>query len=70
MTNEQIGARIRAIRTEAGMTMEALGIAVGLSFQQVGKYERGVDRISAAKLAEVAKALKRPITDFYPKARP
>src|SRR5262245_36510973 len=54
----EIGARIRMRRVELGMSQEALGDAVGLTFQQVQKYEKGKNRCSGSRLHQVAKALK------------
>ena len=51
------GARIRAARISAGMNQTELGTAVGISFQQVQKYERGADRIAASTLQGLAAAL-------------
>lgn len=52
-----VGARIRNIRKSLGMSQGALGQALGLTFQQVQKYERGSNRVSASKLVEIAKTL-------------
>lgn len=52
-----LGQKIRARRIEAAMSQEELGNALGVSFQQVQKYEKGVNRVSATRLAEIAKAL-------------
>ena len=52
-----IGAQIRALRVAAGMSQTALGRVLGVSFQQVQKYEKGKDRIAASTLQVVAAAL-------------
>ena len=52
-----LGARIRATRIAAGMSQAALGVAVGVSFQQLQKYEQGKDRVSASSLQGIAAAL-------------
>ena len=52
-----IGARIRAARVAAGMSQTALGVAVGVTFQQVQKYEQGRDRVAASTLQGFAAAL-------------
>ena len=52
-----IGARIRALRVAAGMSQGALGAAVGISFQQMQKYELGKDRVAASTLKGIAAAL-------------
>lgn len=51
-----MGATIRRLRVERGISQEALGDAVGLTFQQIQKYERGANRISASRLYDVAEA--------------
>lgn len=59
-----IGKRIRLRRTELNLSQTALGDKVGLAFQQIQKYEHGSNRIPAARLVEIAKALKAPLTFF------
>jgi transcriptional regulator with XRE-family HTH domain len=53
-----VGARIRARRNVLGMTQERLADAVGVTFQQIQKYERGSNRVSASRLAQIAEALE------------
>jgi transcriptional regulator with XRE-family HTH domain len=60
-----VGARVRLRRTMMGMSQEKLGEALRLTFQQVQKYERGTNRISASRLWELTKILDVPITYFY-----
>lgn len=60
-----VGARLRERRTGLGMSQEQLAESVGLSFQQIQKYERGVNRIGASRLWEVARALDVPLDFFY-----
>jgi transcriptional regulator with XRE-family HTH domain len=60
-----VGAVIRSRRKALGMTQQELATAIGLTFQQVQKYERGVNRISASKLYDTAVALKTPISLFF-----
>ena len=55
--DRRLGARLRAMRRSRGMTQTALGTALGVSFTQVQKYERGKDRISVSRLFQIAKAL-------------
>lgn len=62
--DRRIGERIRLRRTELGMTQEQLASALGISYQQVQKYENGVNRISASRLAEIAQRLEVPIGWF------
>lgn len=60
-----VGARVRTRRRLLGITQEKLGEALGLTFQQVQKYERGSNRISASRLYELARILAVPVTYFY-----
>lgn len=60
-----VGARVRARRRLLGITQERLGEALGLTFQQVQKYERGSNRISASRLFELSRILAVPVTYFY-----
>ncbi len=60
-----VGQRLRWRRRELKLTQEQLGEKLGLTFQQVQKYEKGVNRISAGRLFEMAGALTVPITYFY-----
>jgi transcriptional regulator with XRE-family HTH domain len=55
--DQQIGQRLRLRRLMLGMSQQALGEAVGVSFQQIQKYERGIDRISSSKLVRLASHL-------------
>jgi transcriptional regulator with XRE-family HTH domain len=60
-----IGAQMRNGRTALGLSQEALGEKLGVSFQQVQKYEKGVNRVSAARLFEICKALKLPLASMF-----
>lgn len=60
-----VGQRLRWRRRELRLTQEQLGEKLGLTFQQVQKYEKGVNRISAGRLFEIAHALGITITYFY-----
>lgn len=60
-----IGRQVRQARREVGMTQEALSEKLGLTFQQVQKYEAGRSRLSAGRLRDVAIALGKPINYFY-----
>ncbi len=60
-----VGQRLRWRRRELRLTQEKLGALLNLTFQQVQKYEKGVNRISAGRLYEVAAALGVPIGYFY-----
>ena len=61
----QVGSRVRLRRMLIGMSQEKLGELLGLTFQQVQKYEKGVNRIGAGRLFEVARILGVPIGYFY-----
>ncbi len=60
-----VGIAIRLRRKSMGLSQEALAEALGLTFQQVQKYEKGSNRISASKLFETANFLKAPIELFF-----
>jgi transcriptional regulator with XRE-family HTH domain len=61
-----IGAKVRAYRKARGLTQSQLAEACGVSFQQVQKYERGVNRVSASMLIRISEYLKIPVIDFLP----
>jgi transcriptional regulator with XRE-family HTH domain len=65
--DRHIGARIRALRLESGTSQEALAAAIGVSFQQVQKYEKGVNRVAASTLMEIARALGVGVEALYPR---
>lgn len=60
-----VGTRIRLRRTLLGMSQERLGDALGLTFQQVQKYERGVNRVGASRLFDLSRVLDVPISFFF-----
>jgi len=60
-----VGGRIRLRRTLLGLTQERLGEALGLTFQQVQKYERGANRVGASRLFDLARILEVPVGYFY-----
>jgi transcriptional regulator with XRE-family HTH domain len=60
-----VGGRIRMRRKVLGVSQERLAEALGLTFQQVQKYERGANRVSASKLYEIARFLAAPIAYFF-----
>ena len=60
-----VGARVRQRRALLGMSQTNLGSAVGLTFQQIQKYERGSNRISSSRLFEFAKVLDVPVSFFF-----
>ena len=60
-----VGARVRLRRTLLGMSQEKLGEAIGLTFQQVQKYERGANRIGSSRLFDLSRVLDVPIEYFF-----
>lgn len=60
-----VGGRVRLRRTLLGMSQEKLGEMIGLTFQQVQKYERGANRIGASRLYDLSRVLDVPIQFFY-----
>jgi transcriptional regulator with XRE-family HTH domain len=64
-TDRYVGARVRMRRLMLGMSQTTLGEALGLTFQQVQKYEKGTNRIGASRLQQIAHALQVPISFFF-----
>ena len=60
-----VGSRVRLRRTMLGLSQERLGEALGLTFQQVQKYERGANRIGASRLHQLSRVLDVPVGFFY-----
>jgi transcriptional regulator with XRE-family HTH domain len=60
-----VGARVRLRRTLMGMSQEKLGEAIGLTFQQVQKYERGANRVGASRLFDLSRVLDVPVSFFF-----
>jgi transcriptional regulator with XRE-family HTH domain len=60
-----VGSRVRLRRTLLGMSQEKLGEAIGLTFQQVQKYERGANRVGSSRLFDLARVLEVPIAYFF-----
>lgn len=61
----RIGQRMRARRLDIGMSQERLAELLGVTFQQVQKYEKGVNRVAASRLFDVASALEVPVASFF-----
>lgn len=61
-----IGRCVRVRRLELGLTQKRLADAVGIAFQQIYKYEKGIDRIAASRLQQIAEALGVSAAVFYP----
>lgn len=68
--DRQLGARLRQKRLELGLTQSDIAQALGVSFQQVQKFEKGKNRINAAQLARVAERLGASLADLYGEAAP
>jgi transcriptional regulator with XRE-family HTH domain len=64
-TDKTVGARVRLARMEMGKSQEWLGDQLGLTFQQVQKYEKGTNRIGSSRMVQIAKALNRPVAWFF-----
>jgi transcriptional regulator with XRE-family HTH domain len=62
--DKKLGEKIRTRRVVAGMSQAELGKALGITFQQIQKYEKGVNRVSAVRLEQIAKALSESISYF------
>jgi len=60
-----VGKRLRLRRTILGLSQEAIGKAIGVTFQQVQKYERGVNRMGSSRLYEFSKILTVPVSYFF-----
>ena len=60
-----VGARVRVRRKLLGMSQTTLGDALGMSFQQVQKYEKGTNRISSGRLYDLARVLEVPVNFFF-----
>lgn len=60
-----VGSRVRLRRTLLGMSQEKLGEAIGLTFQQVQKYERGANRVGASRLYDLSRVLDVPVGFFF-----
>lgn len=65
IVDEHVGQRIRHRRWTVGMTQQQLGEAVGIKFQQIQKYETGMNRVSASRLWDIARALDVPVAFFF-----
>lgn len=63
--DRHVGSRVRMQRMLAGISQEKLGEALGLTFQQVQKYEKGTNRVGASRLSQIATALDVPMSYFF-----
>jgi transcriptional regulator with XRE-family HTH domain len=64
-TDKHVGAKVRMRRMMLGMSQEKLGDALGLTFQQVQKYEKGANRIGASRLQHISNILQVPVAFFF-----
>ncbi len=60
-----VGKRLRMRRTILGMSQEAIGNAIGVTFQQVQKYERGINRMGSSRLYDFSRLLGVPVSYFF-----
>lgn len=60
-----VGARVRLRRTMLGLSQEKLGESLGITFQQIQKYEKGANRIGASRLQKLSEILKTPVSFFF-----
>jgi transcriptional regulator with XRE-family HTH domain len=63
--DKHVGSRVRMRRMMLGMSQEKLGDALGLTFQQVQKYEKGTNRIGASRLQQISHILQVPVSFFF-----
>lgn len=66
----EVGRRIRLRRTLLGMSQSSLGEALGITFQQVQKYEKGANRVGASRLQAIAQFLQTPVSFFFDRQEP
>ena len=60
-----VGSRVRLRRTMVGMSQEKLGDSLGITFQQIQKYEKGANRVGASRLQEISRVLNTPVSFFF-----
>ena len=65
ITSSELGLNIKQIRQQAGLSQEKLAEMVGVTFQQIQKYENGQTTLNILKLQMIAKALNHPVRDFF-----
>src|SRR6202161_1024268 len=63
--DKHVGSRVRMRRMMLSMSQEKLGNALGLTFQQVQKYEKGTNRIGASRLQQISQILQVPVSFFF-----
>lgn len=67
-TDLHVGSRIRLRRNMLGISQERLGDSLGITFQQVQKYEKGTNRVGASRLQAIAEILQAPVSFFFEEA--
>jgi transcriptional regulator with XRE-family HTH domain len=60
-----VGERIKVLRKSKGLSQTALGSAIGVTFQQIQKYENGMNRVGASRLSDIARVLEVRVSSFY-----
>jgi transcriptional regulator with XRE-family HTH domain len=65
LRDENIGSRLKLRRLQLGLSQESLALALGLTLEQLQRYEAGSDRIDAARLQQIAEILRMPILFFF-----
>jgi transcriptional regulator with XRE-family HTH domain len=65
LTDKHVGAKIRMRRLTLGLSQTNLGDAVDITFQQIQKYEKGTNRVSASRIQQLAKVLDVPVSFFF-----
>ena len=63
--DKYVGSRVRMRRIMLGMSQEKLGEALGLTFQQIQKYEKGTNRVGASRLQQISEALQVPVSFLF-----
>src|SRR5215471_21532708 len=63
--DKYVGSRVRMRRIMLGMSQEKLGEALGLTFQQIQKYEKGTNRVGASRIQQIAEVLKVPVSFLF-----
>ena len=67
-TDVYVGSRVRMRRKMLGLSQEKLGEKLGITFQQIQKYEKGTNRVGASRLQDMASAMEVPVSYFFPDA--
>ena len=65
-TDIYVGSRVRMRRKMMGMSQEKLGERLGITFQQIQKYEKGTNRVGASRLQKISEILEVPVSYFFP----